>query len=307
MPNFFLSHKRVKVADRLQVLSGSAGRARPGFAANAPRSGPRTAGFTDKVAVDTKERKRSGSKAFLQERRAMRLLTGWIVSAGLVVTAGAANAEILAPYDLGSSPYAVVSDVGGHYAAMPPEAPASGYGPSLLPPREVYTVVRDSGFSPLGVPQQRGLVYTIAVIDRGGDDGRLVIDARTGRIIRFLPANRMGDNFNDDLTVTYGPVGPPPISNVPISHRGVPRPPASIPHVASRTPSSVPLPKAPPARAEEPKPLAASPAPAPEQQSAAVRAKPADVQPISPAAAPATPVPAQILPTQEMPTVQGLE
>jgi hypothetical protein len=239
----------------------------------------------------------------------MRLLTGWIVSAGLIVTAAAANAEVLAPYDLGSSPYAVVSDVGGHYAAMPPEAPTSGYGPTLLPPREVYTVVRDSGFSPLGIPQQRGLVYTIAVIDSGGDDGRLVIDARTGRIIRFLPASRMGDHFDDDLTLTYGPVGPPPIGNMPISHRGVPRPPASIPHVASRTPSSVPLPKAPPPRAGEPKPLAASPAPAPEPQSAAV--KPADAQAASsaaaPAAAPAAPAPPQILPTQEMPKVQALE
>ena len=96
-----------------------------------------------------------------------------------------------------------VSDVGGPYAAMPPEAPPPGYGPSygprLLPPSEVYTIVRESGFSPLGIPQQRGLVYTISVIDRGGDDGRLVIDARSGRIIRFMPAYRMGDNFNGDL------------------------------------------------------------------------------------------------------------
>ena len=60
--------------------------------------------------------------------------------------------------------------------------------------------MRENGFSPLGIPQQRGLFYTIAVIDRGGDDGRLVIDARNGRIVRFMPAYRMGDNFNDELT-----------------------------------------------------------------------------------------------------------
>ncbi len=40
---------------------------------------------------------------------------------------------------------------------------------ALLPPQEVYTVVRESGFSPLGMPRQRGFVYTIAVIDRGGE------------------------------------------------------------------------------------------------------------------------------------------
>src|ERR1700687_882584 len=180
---------------------------------------------------------------------AMKLFTGWIMSAGLVLTAAAANAQALPPYEIGRSPYTGASDGGGPHAGMPPEAPAPryGYGPTLLPAPEVYTIVRESGFSPLGIPQLRGLVYTISVIDRGGDDGRLVIDARTGRIIRFMPAYRMGDNFNEDLTVTYGPVGAlPPGPRV----RGAPRPPASIPHVASRTPL-VPMPKAPPPRAGE--------------------------------------------------------
>jgi hypothetical protein len=221
----------------------------------------------------------------------MKLFTGWIMSAGLVLTAAAANAQVLAPYGVGGSPYAVVSDVEGPYAAMPRDTPAPHYGPILLPPREVYTVVRDSGFSPLGIPQQRGLVYTISVIDRGGDDGRLVIDARTGRIIRFMPAYRMGDNLNADLTATYGPVGPlPPVSEV----RGTPRPPRGIPRVASRTPS-VPMPKP------------TSPA----QQSVGVQAKPADPQTTGQIATPATvaPKPAapQVRPTEEMPKVQGLE
>jgi hypothetical protein len=252
----------------------------------------------------------------------MKLFTGWIMSAGLVFAAGGvANAQMPTPHEIGNSRYSVVSDVGGPYgdgpyAAMPPEAPGPGYGPTLLPPREVYTVVREGGFSPLGIPRQRGLFYTIAVIDRGGDDGRLVIDARTGRIVRFMPANRMGDNLNGDMRMTYGPAGAlPPISNV----RGVPRPPASVPHVASRTPP-VPLPKASPAHADEIKPLATKSAPekpapetpAPEpaaQQSAAVQAKPADAPPPSQAAVPiveAKPT-APIQPTQEMPKVQGLE
>ncbi|MFZ2157300.1 MAG: hypothetical protein WAV72_14425, partial [Bradyrhizobium sp.] len=135
----------------------------------------------------------------------MKLFTGWVVSVGLVVAATAAQAQVLAPYGVGNSPYRAVSDVGGPYAAMPPEARVPpGYGPRLLPPQEVYTVLRESGFSPLGIPRQRGFVYTISVIDRGGDDGRLVIDARTGRILRFLPANRMGDNFDEALTDSYG-------------------------------------------------------------------------------------------------------
>src|SRR6266849_430952 len=238
----------------------------------------------------------------------MKLFTGWVMSAGLVVMATGANAQVLAPYEAGRSPYTVVSDVEGPYAAMPAEIPAPRYGPTLLPATEVYTILRESGFLPLGIPQQRGFVYTISVIDRGGDDGRLVIDARTGRIIRFLPAHRMGDNSNDDLAGSYGPVGPlPPVSMV----GGPPRPPASVPHVASRTPS-VPMPQASPPRAGEVKPLAASPVPEPAQQSAAVQAKPADAAPTTPqAAAPAAvetkPAAPSIQPTQEMPKVQGLE
>ena len=237
----------------------------------------------------------------------MKLFTGWVISAGLVVMAAGANAQGLAPYESGRSPYTGVSDFEGPYAAMPAEIPAPRYGPTLLPPTEVYTVLRENGFLPLGIPQQRGLVYTISVIDRGGDDGRLVIDARTGRIIRFIPAHRMGGNYNEDFTGSYGAVGAlPSVSAV----RGPPRPPATVPHVASRTPS-VPMPRAAPPRAGEARPLAAKPAAEPAQQSAAVQAKPADAPKPPQVAAPATveakPAAPQIQPTQEMPKVQGLE
>src|SRR5437588_1997741 len=163
----------------------------------------------------------------------MKLITGWIMSAGLVLAGTAANAQVLAPSGAGRSHYTVVSDVGGPYAAMPREAPMPGYGPTLLPPTEVYTILRESGFSPLGIPQRRGFVYTISVIDRGGDDGRLVIDARNGRIVRFMPAWQMGGHFNGAMNMNYGPAGaPPPVTQI----RGEPRPPASVPRVASRVP-----------------------------------------------------------------------
>jgi hypothetical protein len=269
---------------------------------------------------------------------AMKLFTGWAVSAGLVVAASAANAQMLAPNDLGKAHYQAVSDVEGpyvgmpqHYAGLPPEAPATRYGPALLPPLEVYRVVRENGFSPLGIPRQRGYVYVISVLDRSGEDGRLIIDARNGQIIRFRPAFRMGGYYDEDYPPTYGatgpgpygaagprpygPVGPgsynaigpgaagplPQTTNV----RGAPRPPASIPRVASRT---IPVP------APKPAELAVKPAPEPMQRSAAVQAKPADAPAPPPAAAPtAAPTIGQakpalaIQPTQEMPKVQGLE
>jgi hypothetical protein len=235
---------------------------------------------------------------------AMKLLMGWGIVAGLIVGPPAANAQVPGP-EVGRSPYAIASDIEGPYAAMPEQVVVPRYGPTLLPPQEVYTVVRESGFSPLGAPQQRGFFYTISVIDRGGEDGRLVIDGRTGRIVRFMPAYRMGDNLNDAVTTSYGPVGPP-VSVV----RSGPRPPASIPHVASRR-APVPLPKASPSQAGEANRTAVKPAAEPAQRSAAVDTKPGD----SRAGVQADPVQAvaakravpQILPTQEMPKVQALD
>ena len=263
----------------------------------------------------------------------MKRFTGWAVSAGLMLAATAANAQMLAPYR-------AASDFDGPYqrpyGALPPPPPVynyGGYGPALLPPQEVYAVLRDNGFSPLGIPHQRGFVYVIAAVDRRGDDGRLVIDARNGQIIRFVPAygyGPYGGNFEAERMSGYGgeaAVPPPTVI------RGVPRPPASIPRVASR---SIPLPAPKPAVAAKP----IGPAP---QQSAAVETRP-ETKPITPppatssavppaqsptaqapAAAPptaqanASPPPAQatvgeakpaapvIRPTQEMPEVQGLE
>jgi len=234
----------------------------------------------------------------------MKLFKGWVMAAGLMLWVTAANAQVLAPYETGRRPYFGVSDVAGPYAGMPPEAPVARYGSMLLPPTEVYSIVRESGFSPLGIPRQRGLVYVIAVVDRGGDDGRLVIDARTGRVIRFVPAYRMSSNFYEGYD-PYAPPGPPPAG----TFRGEPRSQLPAPRVASRTPP-VPLPKPTPPHTGEIKPQAAKPvpAPAPAQQSAAVQAKPADAPPSSAAPAPVEPGPAPpIQPTQDMPKVQGLD
>src|SRR5260221_3697245 len=200
----------------------------------------------------------------LQEHATMKLFTGCL-AAGLVLFAAGAQAQRLAPYT-------PVSDFGGPYAAMP-DAPAAPYGsgPRLLPPEEVYTVVRETGCSPLGIPRQRGFVYAIDVIDRSGESGRLIVDARDGRIIRFRPGYRVGNNFSEEPAAAYGQPGALPPST-PV--RGEPRPPRSIPHVASRT---VPVPKA--------SPLAAKPEaqPEPQQQSAVAQPKPAEAPTAPPA------------------------
>ncbi|WP_426611658.1 hypothetical protein [Bradyrhizobium sp. McL0616] len=254
----------------------------------------------------------------------MKFFTGCVAAAALALVANAAAAQVGAN-GAARGGYVGVSDIDGPYG--PPEVPPAppprygygyGYGdergpaPSLLPATEVYAVLRDNGFSPLGIPRLRGAVYTIAVIDHRGDDGRLIIDARDGRIIRFMPAADaygMAPAYQERAVAPYGPQSalPPPTA----IRGGPPRPPAPIPHVASRT---VPLPKAAPPRGETPVAVAkptsepqAQPA-QPSQQAAAVQSKPADAAP--PAAAPtvgqAKPA-ATILPTQDMPAAQGLD
>ncbi|CUT12090.1 FIG01285689 hypothetical protein [Bradyrhizobium sp.] len=249
----------------------------------------------------------------------MKFFTGCVAAATLALAATTAQAQVPA-----RGAMIAVSDFDGPYAspeAAPPPPPRYGYGygyeergpaPVLLPPTEVYAVLRENGFSPLGVPRLRGSVYTIAAIDRRGEDGRLVIDARDGRILRFMPAADaygMAPGYEQPAVAPYRSQSalPPPT----MVRSGPPRPPAPIPHVASR---SVPLPKAAPARGEAPVAAAKPAEPArPQAQPAtqtvaAVPAKPAEAAPqvIAPTVGLAKPAPT-ILPTQDMPAAQGLD
>ena len=265
----------------------------------------------------------------------MKLFTGCrTLSLGLILAAGTANAQVVPPQESGGA-YRAVSDFYGPYgaapqelppyaavpprvspygapapqvppyAAVPPPVPEPAYGPALLPPAEVYAILRETGFRPLGVPRQRGMVYVVMVTDRYGEDGRLVIDARTGQIVRFVPAHRIGDIYGA-YNAAPGPYTPPGRLQAFGDLRDPPRPPASIPKLAGRAPV-VPMPKPAPPRAED-KAVAERPA-QPPLQSAAVQGKPADTPdarvapPVTETKPPAPP----IQPTPPMPSVQGLE
>jgi hypothetical protein len=192
-------------------------------------------------------------------------------------------------------------------------APERGYGPDygyapapeLMPPQEVYAILRENGFSPLGIPRQRGYTYVIAVLDRGGEDGRLVIDGRNGRIIRFVPASQWGQAFDRMSFFGRRPAMAPPAGPAgalpPTTHINAASPPVVYaPSVASR--AAVPIP------AQRPAVAAAKPPAQPAQQSAASETKPAAVPPQTSGtvgeAKPSTPA---AKPSQEMPPVQDLE
>jgi hypothetical protein len=217
------------------------------------------------------------------------------------------------------------------YAVAPPVEAAG------MPSYEVARVLRQNGFMPLGGPSRRGDFYSVSAIHPNGDDGRVVIDAYTGRVVRFVPASRfILDHGNDEMVMVYrGPNFPPPDTD-----RGMRAPPSAVappmgtrppvaanpppvihapkarpPQVASRTPSAAPVttPKPRPQVApKNPSTAQAPPAttpqaakPAEEAKPAPVAAPPAETRPIeAKPAAPAIPAPA---PTGAMPPVQTME
>ncbi|MFC0241040.1 hypothetical protein [Rhodopseudomonas telluris] len=268
-------------------------------------------------------------------------ISGWTIAVGLTAATTATMAQPV-PRGAGAPAVTRISDIDEPYAALPPPPrfrhaiPDDGYVPDVLSPREIADMARDGGFEPLGVPFQRGLVYTMSALNPDGDDGRLVVDARSGRILRFMPAWQMGDAMETVTVASYGRIQGLPRF---IEHNP-PRPPRAVGRVASRTPTT-PLPRPSPQQSTKgPSPAAASTAAtavtpakdvskpatdsakvtpgntepakidaAPKQEAAVAQTKPSAAPspaPLEAKPAPAGPAPT-IQPTEAMPPVQGLE
>lgn len=190
-----------------------------------------------------------------------------------------------------------------YHGRLPPP-PAYAYPPeaAAIPPNEVAAILRSRGFLPLGGPVRRRGVYMVAAVHPSGDEGRLVIDAFTGRVVRFVPAPEViRASRDDDMVLVYqGPTFPPPFRNA----RGVPRPPAPIPRVARRSPPAAPLvtpkprPEAAPPRSET---AQARPVPAPVESKPAAASPPLEKKPAESVSN------SVVLPTQPMPPVQTME
>lgn len=190
----------------------------------------------------------------------------------------------------------------------------------MLPPVQVVSILRATGYSPLGRITQRGWIYTVAVLDPGGDDGRLIIDARTGRILRFIPALAVDPDLNERMAAAYGPPGPPPVADARydtrrgslLDLRHAPRPAAPVPKATQRAASKAAGNVAPPATTgTAPARQAGAPSGAPSDRTAENRS--ATTVGAARTSAPASPAPAaapatlQLWPTQAMPDVQTLE
>lgn len=138
-------------------------------------------------------------------------------------------------------------------AQAPGPMPSAGVAPAYagaLPPYEVLTIVRSSGFYPVGRPLRVGAVYQIAAIDPYEMNVRLLVDARSGQILAVRDFAEPGYGPGP---VYYRPgdarVFPPrPIGGPYYEER--PTPPRSIPFVPGR--SAAVTPQAPVPRARPP-------------------------------------------------------
>jgi len=142
--------------------------------------------------------------------------------------------------------------------ALSAPAVAQGFEPGTLPPHEILSMLRSSGFDPVGRPVRRGPNYLLHAVDRNDREVSLVISARSGDILSVTPlqtASRMPPSGS----VTMGPYERVPPGFVPPgSYRaGAPaaggeeappppgygvRPPAPIPGALPRSSSAAPLP-----------------------------------------------------------------
>jgi hypothetical protein len=243
----------------------------------------------------------------------MKTFAGWAIVAGVLAVPGAGHAQVPEPYVIEASPYAGIADFDGPYAAAPVDEVAPPAAAAMLQPREVFRIVRANGFAPRGGLRLRGRAYRIVVIDADGAAGRLVIDAYSGRIRRFVPVDRVRAAYGRDVPDAYDRFGLPAETAGP-----APRPPARIPHVAS-LPRAVPLPKEAPRVArtegdigsEARRPVSRHKSEStPAARTAAAHAGTVGAATSKPSSAdtadkkPDTP---EILPTQPMPPVQGLD
>lgn len=109
--------------------------------------------------------------------------------------------------------------VAEHAAAQAP-FPYPGYYSSELPPHEVIAIVRSAGLQTIGRPERQGPNYTVKAHNRSGQEVRVIVDARMGRILKVVPlpqdaAAAPYDRPPGTVPDGYGPssrlpYGPPP-------------------------------------------------------------------------------------------------
>ena len=150
--------------------------------------------------------------------------------------------------------------------ALSTPAVAQGYPPGAMPPgamppHEILTMLRSTGFDPIGQPVRRGPNYMLRAIDDNDREVNLVINARSGDIVSVTPiqtASRMPPGVSmgpyERMAPGYVPpagsrgYGPPVVDDdddappPPGFGYGAPRPPGSMPGALPRSSNAAPPP-----------------------------------------------------------------
>ena len=119
----------------------------------------------------------------------------------------------------------------------PPPYPGTVYPGEgmILPPYEVAAIVRSTGLEPLGRPVRQGQAYAVRAVDEAGEEVRVIVDARLGRIVKVIPL--MEPRYA--MPLLRPPFGRPPRPVAMIPDNGIEGPefngpgvgrPAGVPH-----------------------------------------------------------------------------
>jgi hypothetical protein len=142
--------------------------------------------------------------------------------------------------------------------AMPPAA----VSPGVMPPYEILSMLRSTGFEPIGRPIRRGPNYMLRAIDDNDREVNLVVNARSGDILSATPiqtASRMppGVSMGPYERMAPGYVPPagsrnygPPVADddddalpPPGFGYNAPRPPGAVPGPLPRSSNAAPPPR----------------------------------------------------------------
>lgn len=103
----------------------------------------------------------------------------------------------------------------------------------VIPPYEVFTVIRSMGLRPLGRPHYRGRFYVVHAVDPRNEEVRVVVDAYAARVVSVRP---LGEYSGAPVYRRYES-GPPPAPG-PRMIETDPRyvPPAPVPRAGAAEP-----------------------------------------------------------------------
>jgi hypothetical protein len=114
---------------------------------------------------------------------------------------------------------------------------AQRFAADVIPPYEVFTIIRSMGLRPLGRPHYRGRFYVVHAVDPRGEEVRVVVDAHAARVVSVRPFDRQAATEDPRVYRRYDS-GPPP---------------AAGPRVIERDPRYVPPAPVPPPGASDPR------------------------------------------------------